>query len=118
MDPRDPAKVQHIPAGIICFRIMRIAAGYADGNDSVELGNVDLSMSPSIAILRRVRRCARRQCPTTVPDDSACDRPVEGAPDQVSLPVAGNQPRFDVFGTMDNPHRFRDHSRPSQGDAP
>jgi len=54
-------------------RIMRIAAGYSDGNDAVELSNVRYSRSPSSAIHRRVRRCARsprshrsRTCPRRV----------------------------------------------------
>ena len=36
-DPRDPAKVQHVLADIIRFRIMMIAAGYEDGNDAADL---------------------------------------------------------------------------------
>src|SRR5680860_309521 len=45
-------------------------------------------------------------------------RAVEGALDQVSLPVARNQARLNAFGAMDNPQHFRDHSGARQGGAP
>jgi hypothetical protein len=51
-------------------------------------------------------------------DNRAHRQLVEGAVDQASLPVAGNKPRFDVFGAIDNPQRFWDHGWSSQRGAP
>jgi len=47
-------------------------------------------------------------------DHRADCRTVEGALDQISLPVAGDQTALDVLRPMDNPQCFRDHSRSGQ----
>ncbi len=43
---------------------------------------------------------------------------VEGALDQIALPVAGHQPRHDLLGPVDNAQRFRDHGRARKRRAP